>query len=161
MPIRLSSWLILFVCLYSPATYGFTTRSWDESYALANQTVALMTLDEKIEMVTGVGIFSSRCVGNIKPPSRSFSVAGTNVAIPPICFSDGPAGMRLVKQVTGFPSGINVASTFSKRLMRARGVAIGEEFRAKGMLVWPKFGSHVFLGPAMDIVRTSGYYTLF
>ncbi|EEC00086.1 hypothetical protein MPER_00041 [Moniliophthora perniciosa FA553] len=86
-----------------------------------------MTLDEKIGMVTGVGQFTSRCVGNIKPPTRSFSVAGTNVTIPPICLSDGPAGMRLVKQVTGFPSGINVASTFSKRLMRAHGVAIGED----------------------------------
>ncbi|KAL0068855.1 hypothetical protein AAF712_004186 [Marasmius tenuissimus] len=58
--------------------------------------------------------------------------------------ADGPAGMRLVKDVTGYPSGINAASTFSKRLMRARGVAMGEEWRAKG--------SHIYLGPAMDIV---------
>lgn len=145
MAIRLTSCFILLACLYAPVIQGFETRTWDESYALANQTVSLMTLDEKVGMVTGVGQFSSRCVGNIKPPTRSFSVSGQNVTIPPICLSDGPAGMRLVKQVTGFPSGINTASTFSKRLMRARGAAIGEEFRGKG--------SHVFLGPGMDIMR--------
>ncbi|KAL0573526.1 hypothetical protein V5O48_008431 [Marasmius crinis-equi] len=124
---------------------AYLLGSWDESISLANQTASLMTLDEKIGMVTGVGQFSSRCVGNIKPPTRSFSVSGLNVTIPPLCMSDGPAGMRLVKNVTGFPSGINVASTFSKRLMRARGVAMAEEFRTKG--------SHIFLGPAMDIMR--------
>lgn len=37
-----------------------------------------------------------------------------------------------MKNVTGFPTGINAASTFSRRLMRQRGVAIGEEFRGKG-----------------------------
>ncbi|KAF8881940.1 glycoside hydrolase family 3 protein [Gymnopilus junonius] len=59
--------------------------------------------------------------------------------------SDGPAGLRLVTNVTAFPSGLNTAATFSRRLMRARGVALGEEFRGKG--------SHVYLGPAMDIMR--------
>ncbi|KAG7098712.1 hypothetical protein E1B28_000625 [Marasmius oreades] len=141
------SWLLLFALwiLSVDRSHAFTQRSWDESVGLANQVVSLMTLDEKIGMATGVGQFSSRCVGNIKPPSRSFSVSGLTITIPPLCMSDGPAGMRLVKDVTGFPTGINVASTFSRRLMRARGVAMAEEFRAKG--------SHIFLGPAMDLMR--------
>jgi beta-glucosidase-like glycosyl hydrolase len=37
-----------------------------------------------------------------------------------------------VKNVTGFPTGINTASTFNRRLMRQRGVALAEEFRGKG-----------------------------
>ena len=41
--------------------------------------------------------------------------------------------MRATKGGTGFPAGINAASTFSRRLMRARGVAVGEEFRGKGV----------------------------
>ena len=55
------------------------------------------------------------------------------LGIPSICLNDGPAGLRLVKNVTGFPSGINTASTFSRRLMRARGEAMAEEFRGKGV----------------------------
>lgn len=39
----------------------------------------------------------------------------------------------LVHNTTAFPSGINTASTFSRRLMRARGVALGEEARGKGV----------------------------
>lgn len=59
--------------------------------------------------------------------------------------NDGPAGLREVDLVSGFPAGITTAATFNKSLIQARGVAIGEEFRTKG--------AHVFLGPAMDIVR--------
>lgn len=69
--------------------------------------------------------------------------------------------MRLTKNVTGFPAGINVASTFSRRLMRARGKAMAEEFRGKGAqwvlrFQWkgtPIYATDsVLLGPAMDIV---------
>ncbi|KAJ7110730.1 glycoside hydrolase family 3 protein [Mycena crocata] len=117
--------------------HGFTLRTWDAAYALANATVANLTLTEKVGILAGVGQFDSRCVGNTTPVSR--------LGIPAICFQDGPAGVRLVKNVTGFPAGINAAATFSRRLMQARGVAMAEEFRAKGV--------HVFLGPAMDLMR--------
>ncbi|KAJ7101371.1 glycoside hydrolase family 3 protein [Mycena belliarum] len=119
------------------AVDGFTLRSWDEAYTLANATVASLTLTEKAGLVAGVGQFSSRCVGNTTPISR--------LGIPAICFNDGPAGIRLTKNVTGFPAGINVAATFSRRLMQARGAAMAEEFRGKGI--------HVLLGPAMDLMR--------
>ncbi|KIM49543.1 glycoside hydrolase family 3 protein [Hebeloma cylindrosporum] len=98
-----------------------------------------MTLDEKLGIVIGTGQLNSarRCVGD--------TYAIPRLGIPSICFQDGPAGLRLVKNVTGFPSGINAASTFSRRLMRQRGVALAEEFRGKG--------AHVFLGPGMDLMR--------
>ncbi|KAJ6536827.1 glycoside hydrolase family 3 protein [Mycena capillaripes] len=117
--------------------HGFTLRTWDQAYALANATVANLTMTEKVGLLSGVGQFNSRCVGNTTPVSR--------LGIPAICFQDGPAGIRLVKNVTGFPAGINVAATFSRRLMQARGQAMAEEFRAKGV--------HVLLGPAMDLMR--------
>jgi beta-glucosidase len=66
-----------------------------------------------------------RCIGDTTPVAR--------LGIPSLCLNDGPAGLRLTKNVTGFPSGINAASTFSRRLMRARGKALGEEFRGKGV----------------------------
>jgi beta-glucosidase len=68
---------------------------------------------------------TGRCIGETTPVAR--------LGIPSFCFNDGPAGVRLTKGVTGFPAGINAASTFSRRLMRARGQALGEEFRAKGI----------------------------
>ncbi|KAJ7681303.1 glycoside hydrolase, partial [Mycena rosella] len=99
--------------------------------------VTNLTLTEKVGLLSGVGQFSSRCVGNTTPVSR--------IGLPAICFQDGPAGVRLVKNVTGFPAGISAAATFSRRLMQAHGVARAEEFRAKGV--------HVVLGPAMDLMR--------
>ncbi|KAF7324637.1 putative beta-glucosidase L [Mycena kentingensis (nom. inval.)] len=114
-----------------------TLRTWDEAYKLATTTVGQLTIQEKAGLVAGVGQFDSRCVGDTTAIDR--------LGIPAICFQDGPAGVRMTQGVTGFPTGINTASTFSRRLMRARGVALGEEFRDKGI--------HVFLGPAMDIMR--------
>ncbi|ELU45720.1 glycoside hydrolase family 3 protein [Rhizoctonia solani AG-1 IA] len=115
------------------------TGSWDDAYALAQAKVAQMTIDEKVGVVTGQGQFSSRCIGNTHAVER--------LGIPAFCMNDGPAGIRAVKNVTGFPTGIN-AYSFSRRLMRARGKAIGEEFRGKGI--------HIFLGPAMDILDELG-----
>lgn len=122
----------------------FSLGTWTESYALANTVVAQMTLDEKLGVIIGTGQLNSarklhlatywilylrrsnagRCVGD--------TTAIPRLGIPSICFQDGPAGVRLVKNVTGFPTGINTASTFSRRLMRQRGVALAEEFRGKG-----------------------------
>lgn len=111
----------------SPSYNTFSSSlpgSWDDSYALANATAAELTQDEKIGLVKGVGL-NSRCVGNVSPVQR--------LGIPGLCFNDGPAGVRPSKGVTGFPPAINVAATFSRRLIRARGVALGEEFRGKGI----------------------------
>ncbi|KAJ7614790.1 glycoside hydrolase family 3 protein [Roridomyces roridus] len=118
-------------------TPAFTLRTWDAAAALANATVSQLTLDEKIGLVTGVGQFNSRCIGNVTPVSR--------LGVPGFCMNDGPAGVRQVKGVTGFPPAIAAAATFSRRLMRARGVALGDEFRGKGI--------HHYLGPAVDVMR--------
>ena len=111
---------------------------------------------------------TGRCIGNITPPSRSFIITAAdetqlNVTIPPLCFNDGPAGVRLGgTDVTGFPPAINIASTFSRSLMFQRGVAIGEEFMGKGthaiqaievmVLNLGSVGINVYLGPAVDLV---------
>ncbi|CAH7668910.1 family 3 glycoside hydrolase [Phakopsora pachyrhizi] len=93
-----------------------------------------MTLEEKVKVVQGQG----RCVGT------TFSVNGA-VKIPEFCLQDGPAGLRQVTNATAFPAGISVAATWNRELMRARGVAMGEEWRANG--------AHVVLGPAIDVTR--------
>ena len=55
-----------------------------------------------------------------------------------LCMSDGPAGLSRSDGVSVFASGITVAATWDRRLMYERGLAIGQEFRAKG--------AHVHLG---------------
>lgn len=54
---------------------------------------------------------------------------------------------------TGFPPGITVASTWDRELIRARGFAIAEEHRAKGV--------HAVLGPVLALSRTVGGGTNF
>ncbi|KAG9091802.1 hypothetical protein FRC06_000379 [Ceratobasidium sp. 370] len=158
----------LLLATQSGLVLSFTPRSWDNAFALAQKVVAQMTLDEKVGVVTGQGQFNSRCIGNTHAVDR--------LGIPAFCMNDGPAGIRAVKNVTGFPTGINTASTFvahlpicpptfSRRLMRARGQAIGEEFRGKGIqyvtgallfvsMTKEEFHISIFLGPAMDIMRS-------
>ena len=63
------------------------------------------------------------------------------VGIPQLCLQDGPLGIRNSDHNTAFPAGITVGATWDKDLMRARGVALGEEFRGKGI--------NVHLGPSV------------
>ncbi|KAF8310466.1 glycoside hydrolase [Clavulina sp. PMI_390] len=116
---------------------AFTPRSWDDATVLATALAHQLTTQEKLTLVRGVGEFSSVCTGNLPAIPR--------LNIPSICMNDGPAGMRSVDLVSGFPAGITAAATWNRALIRARGQAIGEEFRTKG--------AHVFLGPAMDVMR--------
>jgi beta-glucosidase len=52
-----------------------------------------------------------------------------------ICFEDSPVGVRLTDYASLFPSGVNIAATWDKGLMKKRGEAMGEEFRGKGVNV--------------------------
>lgn len=48
-------------------------------------------------------------------------------------------GQAAADHNSAFPAGVNAAATFSRRLMRLRGEALGAEFRGKGI--------DVMLGP--------------
>jgi len=61
-----------------------------------------------------------------------------------IC-QDGPLAMRPDTLTTVFPSGINAAATFNRDLIRERGVALGAEFKGKGV--------NVALGPSANMLR--------
>ena len=94
---------------------------------------------------------TDNCVGNIKAiPRKNF---------PGLCLEDSPLGVRFADRVSVFPAGVNTAATwvlhgyspikrhilhdyrFDRDLMRRRGVALGKEFRGKGV--------HIALGPMM------------
>jgi len=70
------------------------------------------------------------CVGNVGAIER--------LGFSGLCFSDGPAGVNRHDLVSVFPSGITTAATWDRKLMYKRGVALGHEFRDKGV--------HVHLG---------------
>lgn len=78
-------------------------------------------------MVTG---YPGPCVGNI--------VAIPRLGFPGLCLQDGPLAIRQVDYASVFPAGVSSAATFDRELIRARGVAMGAEFRGKG--------AHVALG---------------
>jgi len=83
--------------------------TWTQSLQLANQLVVNLTQAEKVGIVTGQGQFVAHCIGNTHAVNRSLPNAPNG--LPTICLNDGPAGVRAVDLVTGFPAGINAAST--------------------------------------------------
>jgi hypothetical protein len=82
---------------------------------LATQLVASLTVSEQVGIVTGQGQFSAPCIGNTHGVNRSLPNAPNGV--PSLCLNDGPAGVRAVDWVTGFPTGINAASTYVSTLL--------------------------------------------
>lgn len=118
-----------------------------------DSVLAQMTLREKATLVVGNGwgsLFEGFripfCHGHRLPGAAGESRAIERLGIPSIILADGPAGVRLMKhQMTAFPTGISLASTRDTALIRAVGVAMGEEARAVGV--------DVLLMPGMNLMR--------
>lgn len=122
---------------YSPPFPWSATRgsgSWSEAIDKAREFIRAnnLTVQEKVSLTTGLGwqgkgTGGRACVGNIP------AINGTNWK--GLCLEDSPAGVRFADGVSVFPSGINIASTFDRDLMYARGEAMGKEFVGKGVNV--------------------------
>ena len=63
------------------------------------------------------------------------------VNFPQLCLQDSALGVRSTDNITAFPAGITAGATWDKDLILARGEAIGQEFRGKGV--------NVYLGPTV------------
>ncbi|KAH7118481.1 putative beta-glucosidase A [Dactylonectria macrodidyma] len=100
-------------------------NGWEHAYAKAQQFVSQLTLLEKINLTTGVGWEGEACVGNTGSIPR-LNFAG-------LCLQDSPLGIRFADLNSAFPSGMNAAATWTTRLFKSRGVAMGEEHRGKGI----------------------------
>lgn len=111
--------------------------AWATAYQKAEALIADFTLDEKINISTGIGWMNGRCVGNI----------GHIRDFPGLCLEDSPLGVRDADFVTAFPAGINSASTWNRALMRQRGLFMGQEHVGKGV--------NVALGPMMNLGRNA------
>ena len=113
----------------------------------AEQLLQAMTLDDKIQMVTGLGYFNPtspnrRASGNIRGNPR--------LCIPDLVLNDSTAGIGFRQQhTTAFPQGITQASTWDRDLMSRFGEVLADEAMAKGV--------NVILGPGMNMARNPLY----
>ncbi|KAF7561022.1 hypothetical protein G7046_g3149 [Stylonectria norvegica] len=122
--------------LPSPNATG--AGGWENALIKAKQFVGKLTLDEKAYMVTGQ---PGPCVGNIAPITR-LGFAG-------LCLQDGPLSIRLADYASVFSAGVSAASSWDKDIMYQRGLALGQEFRAKG--------AHIALSPVAGPLGRSAY----
>ncbi|KKK26322.1 beta-glucosidase [Aspergillus rambellii] len=113
------------------ATLTQAPSPWDDAYQKANADLKILTIEEKVGIVTGVKWEGGPCVGNTYAPN--------SIPYPSLCLQDGPLSLRFTNPVTVFPAGINAGATWDRDLIRARGAATGEEAKALGV--------HVQLGP--------------
>jgi beta-glucosidase len=106
----------------------------------AERLVAQMTLDEKIQMVHGVGRFS-----------RTAGFAGRTagiprLGIPDLVLADGPNGVgNGATGVTAFPAAVSASATWDTALVHRYGQALGREQAGKG--------NNVALAPTINILR--------
>jgi len=96
-----------------------------------NDLLSRMTLEEKIDQVSGESLMDTR--------------RNDRLGIPPLKMADGPHGVTRVK-ATCFPTAISMAASWDPDLVTRIGVAIAEETRARGR--------NVILGPCVNIHRT-------
>jgi len=77
---------------------------WTNAHNRARAYLTNWTVEEKVNLTTGVGWEIGRCVGNIPAvPSQNFSG---------LCLEDSPLGVRDTDFVSAFPAGINSAATY-------------------------------------------------
>ncbi|RAO66852.1 uncharacterized protein BHQ10_002864 [Talaromyces amestolkiae] len=125
-----------------PTIQGFqpTIDDWKAARAKADAFVGKLTLDEKLAMVRG-NASAGFCSGTIAAIER--------LDFPGVCMEDGPNGVNYNDKVNVFPSGVTVAATWDTEFMYQRGLALGAEFRDKGI--------NVMLGPVGGPLGRSPY----
>ena len=99
--------------------------------------VASLTLEEKVELLTGRDFWHTR--------------ANKKIGLSSMVLSDGPAGVRGAKwderePSLGLPSGTSLAASWDRRSARRYGAVLADEARRKGV--------HVVLGPTVNLHRS-------
>jgi beta-glucosidase len=107
-----------------------------------SELMAHMTLDDKIQQVTGSSYSDQTNHG-----AAGIVSANTRLCIPVLALNDAGAGMGdQQQQVTAFPDGIAQTASWDRRLTVRYGRALGTEAFTKGI--------NVVLAPGVDIART-------
>jgi beta-glucosidase-like glycosyl hydrolase len=130
-------WCLLKIDYSLQQNKRFVSRTWNDAITLAKGFVSQLTLEEKCNMTAGV---PGQCVGTVlSVPRLNFSG---------LCFQDSPSGVGDdVTFSTAFAPGIHIAASWDRDIFYRRAVALGREFRGKGV--------HFALGPMMNIDRNA------
>ena len=112
--------------------------------------VSKMTLDEKLDQMTGSG--TTPMMLSHAPPRRLrrpvYSGGNDRLGIPPLSFTDGPRGV-VSGRSTAFPVAIARAATWDVDLQRRVGDVIGQEARAQGANYWGGLCLNIVRHPSM------------
>lgn len=120
------------------------SSDWRHSPEVESRARALvegMTLDEKVDLVTG----------DLNHMFGFYNAAVERVGIPELTMADGPPGVRINNgavhggAATALPAPVALAASWNPDLAARYGDVLGQEARASG--------HNVFLGPAVDIAR--------
>lgn len=144
---------------------GLILQAQPHTSTKARELVSKMTLEEKAQLVVGMGMNIPGLINTGGPVvgqtmDKVAGAAGTTFAIPRLgipnaVVADGPAGLRInptrenapgkTFYATAFPVGTLLASTWDPVLVEQVGKAMGNEVRV--------YGVDIILGPALNIHR--------
>jgi beta-glucosidase len=96
-----------------------------------NDTIAKMTLEEKVQMLSGSSMMASTGVQRL--------------SIPAFRMSDGPVGAHIPPPSTAYGAGIGLAASWDRDLAGQVGVQLGRDARSRG--------ASFLLGPGVNIYR--------
>ncbi|KAK7706712.1 hypothetical protein SLS64_007543 [Diaporthe eres] len=108
-----------------PSPWGEGLGDWADAYTKARSLVSQLTLEEKVNLSTGTGWETDKCVGQTGAIPR--------LGFRALCLQDSPTGVRDTDFVSVFPAGVNVAATWDRSLAFLRGQGMGEEHAGKGV----------------------------
>lgn len=141
--------ILLFSTLTAQTQYSLPNKGFTNSYLSTelkiDSLISLMTIEEKVNMLYGNGLFTS--------------AGAERLGIPELHYTDGPFGIReevsknswapvglTTDSATFFPTGSALAATWNPDLAFSYGIGIGEEARTRG--------KNILLGPGVNISRT-------
>ncbi|PMB70236.1 Beta-glucosidase cel3A [Beauveria bassiana] len=99
-------------------------QSWADAYSSAAEFVAMLTLEEKVNITRGFHDNENTCAGNTGSITR-LNWHG-------LCIMDAGNGVRATDMVSAWSSGLHVGASWDKHLTYQRGLWMGREFKAKG-----------------------------
>ena len=126
-----------------------------------NKVVAAMTLEEKVNLLVGVGAWNGNDIAQEIKDAKSLipGCAGQTypiprLGIPSVMLPDGPGGLRInptrqddanTYYCTSFPVATILAQSWNQQLVEEVGVAIGDEVK--------RYGADCLLAPALNLHR--------
>jgi len=130
---------LLFAATVSAQPYIITQQDKDK----AAQLVSQMTLDEKIDLISG-------------KDDGFHTAAIERLGIPSVRMADGPQGVRNKTHSTYYPCGIGLAASFNRDAAKGVGDGIGLDATARGVRIMLCPGVNIYRSPLCG--RNFEYY---